>query len=187
MSLSGTPAVATLAGGCFWCIEAVFERLQGVRSVQSGYTGGAQANPTYREVCSGATGHAEAIRVTFDPTVITYRTLLELFFAFHDPTTLNQQGPDLGTQYRSAIFTHGPDQEATAREVIATLTREGTFADPIVTEVTPATTWYPAEAQHQEYYRRNPNQPYCAALIGPKVGKLRARYAGLLRDATPSP
>jgi len=184
---SGTPAVATLAGGCFWCIEAVFERLRGVQSVESGYTGGAKTNPTYREVCSGATGHAEAIRITFDPAVIAYRTLLELFFAFHDPTTLNQQGPDLGTQYRSAIFTHGADQETTAREVIAMLTAEGAFADPIVTAVVPASTWYPAERHHQEYYRRNPTQPYCAAMIGPKLAKLRARYASLLREAPLSP
>ena len=176
-------STATLAGGCFWCLEAVFERLRGVESVESGYLGGSLPDPGYHEVCSGLTGHAEAIRIRFDPAVITYRTLLELFFAFHDPTTLNRQGPDVGTQYRSAIFTHSPEQETTAREVIAALEADQVFDGPIVTEVTPATTWYPAEAHHQEYYRRNPNQPYCAALIGPKVAALRAGYADLLKPA----
>ena len=177
---------ATLAGGCFWCLEAVFERLRGVHSVESGYTGGAVAHPTYRAVCSGATGHAEAIRIRFDPGVISFETLLELFFAFHDPTTLNRQGPDLGTQYRSAIFCHDAGQEATARGVLARLGREGTFGAPIVTEVVAAPTWYPAEPDHQEYYRRNPGQSYCAVMIAPKVSKLRSRYASLVRDA-PAP
>ncbi len=181
-----TTETATLAGGCFWCLEAVFERLNGVTRVESGYIGGSVDHPTYRAVCSGLTGHAEAIQVTFDPTTISYQTLLELFFAFHDPTTLNSQGPDVGTQYRSAIFTHSPEQAATARAVVAALESEGVFEDPIVTEVVPAPTWYPAEPGHQEYYRRNPNQPYCAAMIGPKVAKLRARYAALLKDA-PTP
>lgn len=176
-------STATLAGGCFWCLEAVFEPLRGVLRVESGYTGGSVPQPSYREVCSGRTGHAEAIRVTFDPAVISYETLLELFFAFHDPTTLNRQGPDVGTQYRSAIFCHDAGQEATAREVIARLDREGAFNGPIVTEVVPAATWHPAEPHHQEYYRRNPGNPYCTVMISPKLSKLRSRYAGLLRDS----
>lgn len=173
--------IATFAGGCFWCLEAVFERLHGVIHVESGFTGGTVAAPTYREVCGGHTGHAEAVRITFDPTQISFRTLLELFFAFHDPTTLNRQGPDVGTQYRSAVFTQSEEQERLARDVITTLTAQRTFDEPIVTEITPATTWYPADASHQEYYRRNPTQPYCAAMIGPKVAKLRHRYASLLK------
>lgn len=181
--MTASREVATFAGGCFWCLEAVFERLRGVTRVESGYTGGHVPDPTYRAVCSGLTGHAEAVRITFDPAVIPFRTLLELFFAFHDPTTLNRQGPDLGTQYRSAVFTHSEEQERLVREVIAALTADGTFENPIVTEITPATTWYPAEAGHQEYYRRNPTQPYCAAMIGPKVARLRSRYAGLLKPA----
>jgi peptide-methionine (S)-S-oxide reductase len=173
--------LATFAGGCFWCLEAVFERLRGVERVESGYIGGGVPDPTYRAVCSGLTGHAEAVRLTFDPSVISFQTLLELFFAFHDPTTLNRQGPDTGTQYRSAVFTHSEEQTRLAQEVIAGLTAQDIFDDPIVTELTPATTWYPAEAGHQEYYRRHPTQPYCAAMIGPKVAKLRSRYAGLLK------
>lgn len=172
---------ATLAGGCFWCLEAVFERLKGVERVVSGYIGGHVKNPDYHLVCSGTTGHAEAVQVTFDPAVISYRQVLELFFAFHDPTTLNRQGPDTGTQYRSAIFTHSPRQQAEAAAVIRELTDAKVFDDPIVTEVTPAPEFYPAEPYHQEYYRRNPNQPYCSALIAPKVSKLRAKYAAMLR------
>ena len=179
-------SVATFAGGCFWCLEAVFERLRGVERVESGYIGGSVPAPTYRAVCSGATGHAEAVQVTFDPQVISYQTLLELFFAFHDPTTLNRQGPDSGTQYRSAIFTHTAEQAATARAVVAELKREAAFDDPIVTEVTPAPTWYPGEREHQQYYRRNPNTGYCAAMIGPKVAKLRQRYASLLKPGAAS-
>jgi len=177
-----THETATLAGGCFWCLEAVFERLNGVHQVESGYTGGSVADPSYGAVCAGITGHAEAIRIIFDPAVIAYRTILELFFAFHDPTTLNRQGPDVGTQYRSAIFVHTDAQRATAKALIAHLDAEGVFPDPIVTTIEPAAAWYPAEAYHQEYYRRNPNQPYCAAMIGPKVAKLRARHAALLKD-----
>ncbi len=184
--MTASREVATFAGGCFWCLEAVFERLRGVVHVESGYIGGTVPDPAYRAVCSGLTGHAEAVRITFDPGVISYSTLLKLFFAFHDPTTLNRQGPDVGTQYRSAIFTHDAEQETAARQVIAALTAEGVFDDPVVTEVTPATTWYPAEAGHQEYYRRNPNQAYCAAMIGPKVATLRQRYAALLKLASPS-
>src|SRR5262245_26330798 len=172
---------ATIAGGCFWCLEAVFERLRGVDRVVSGYTGGTTIEPSYKEVCTGRTGHAEAVQVTFDPAQLAYRELLELFFAFHDPTTLNRQGADAGTQYRSAIFFHTPEQEKTAREVIAKLTAEQVFADPIVTEVAPLHAFYPAEADHQGYYGRNDSQPYCRAVIAPKVAKLRARYASRLK------
>ena len=172
----------TLAGGCFWCLETIYERLKGVERVVSGYTGGRRANPTYEQVCSGATGHAEAIQVTYDPSIISDREILEIFFAFHDPTSLNRQGPDVGTQYRSAIFYNSPEQEQLAREVIAELERNATFDRPIVTELKPLDAFYPAEAAHQEYYRRHPTQPYCAAVIGPKVAKLRAGYGGKLRD-----
>jgi peptide-methionine (S)-S-oxide reductase len=172
--------VATLAGGCFWCLEAVFQPLKGVSRVVSGYVGGSVRHPSYEQVCAGTTGHAEAIEVHFDPEVITYRTLVELFFAFHDPTTLNRQGPDIGTQYRSAVFFHDEDQRVVADEVIAELMASHAFDRPIVTEVVPATTFFPAEAYHQDYYRQNPNQPYCAAMIGPKVAKLRERYRAML-------
>ena len=172
---------ATIAGGCFWCLEAVFERLRGVERVVSGYTGGAKPT-TYREVCTGRTGHAEAIQVTFDPRELSYRDVLEMFFAFHDPTTPDRQGPDVGTQYRSAIFFASPEQERTAREVIATLTEQRVFPAPIVTEVTALTTFYSAEDYHQGYYRQNPEQPYCRAMIAPKVAKLRAKFASRLRE-----
>ena len=172
---------ATLAGGCFWCLEAIFPRLRGVERVVSGYLGGATPNPTYHQVCSGMTGHAEAIQITFDPGVISYRQLLELFFAFHDPTTPDRQGPDEGTQYRSAIFTHSPEQEREVRHVIGELEAAKVFDDPIVTEVAPAGTFYPAEAYHQSYYVNNPDKAYCRAMISPKVAKLRGRYAELLR------
>jgi peptide-methionine (S)-S-oxide reductase len=171
----------TLAGGCFWCLETIYERLKGVEKVVSGYTGGRRANPTYEQVCSGATGHAEAIQVTYDSSVISDREMLEIFFAFHDPTTLNRQGPDVGTQYRSAIFYNSPEQEKLAREVMADLERNATFDRPIVTELKPLDVFYPAEPGHQEYYRRHPTQPYCAAVIGPKVAKLRAGYGEKLR------
>jgi peptide-methionine (S)-S-oxide reductase len=177
---------ATLAGGCFWCVEAVFEPLEGVIDVVSGYTGGQHPHPSYEAVCSGVTGHAEAVQVTFDPDVLSYRDVLEIFFAFHDPTTLNRQGADAGTQYRSAIFFHSPEQEAVAREVIAELERTKTFDRPIVTEVAPFTTFYPAETYHQDYFRRNPQQPYCAAVISPKLAKLRQHYRSRLRrEAAP--
>ena len=169
--------LATLAGGCFWCLEAVFERLRGIERVVSGYTGGHLPEPDYYAVCSGTTGHAEAVRITFDPAVISYRDLLEIFFAFHDPTTLNRQGPDVGTQYRSAIFTHSAEQEEVARQVIADLTGAGTFDRPIVTQVVPAGDFWAAEASHQQYYQRNQRQPYCQAMIAPKVAKLRQKYA----------
>lgn len=173
--------IATVAGGCFWCLEPVFQDLKGVSKVVSGYIGGTVKNPTYEAVCSGRTGHAEAIAVTFDPAVISYRTILELFFAFHDPTTLNRQGPDTGTQYRSAIFPHSDTQRQIALEVIAALTAEQVFDRPIVTAVEADAPFYPAESYHQDYFKRNPSQPYCVAMIGPKVAKLRRGYGEMLR------
>ena len=181
--MSGKRENATLAGGCFWCVEAVLEPLEGVEKVISGYTGGHHPTPTYEEVCTGSTGHAEAVHVTFDPEVISYRDLLEIFFAFHDPTTLNRQGPDTGTQYRSAIFTHTPEQKLVAEEVIARLNADKVFPAPIVTEVKPLTSFHPAEEYHQGYYRRNPGQGYCQAMIGPKVAKLRAKYGARLKKS----
>src|SRR5258708_2438435 len=172
--------IATLAGGCFWCLEAVFEQLEGVERVASGYTGGKRPNPTYEQGCSETSGHAEAVQVSFDPARISYHDLLEIFFAFHDPTTLNRQGPDTGPQYRSAIFHHSLEQRATAEQVIAALTEAGTFDAPIVTEVTPFTAFYEAEGYHQGYFRRNPSQPYCRAIVPPKVAKLRQDSLSLL-------
>jgi peptide-methionine (S)-S-oxide reductase len=172
---------ATLGGGCFWCLEAVFERLEGVEKVVSGYTGGRVPDPSYELVCSGLTGHAEVVQITFDPSVLPYRELLEIFFAFHDPTTLNRQGNDVGTQYRSAIYYHSPEQERTARAVIEQLRRDGTWDDAIVTEVTPLDRFYPAEEYHQQYFQRNPTRMYCQAVVAPKVAKLRREYAGRLR------
>ncbi|HEU5169608.1 MAG TPA: peptide-methionine (S)-S-oxide reductase MsrA [Gemmatimonadales bacterium] len=181
MTAASSRETATLAGGCFWCLEAVFGRLRGVERVVSGYTGGTGNRPTYEEVCTGTTGHAEAVQLTFDPDEISYRELLELFFAFHDPTTLNRQGPDLGTQYRSAIFTHDAAQEHTARELIAELERERVFPDPIVTEVVPLGEFHAAEAYHQGYYAREPDRMYCRAVIAPKVAKLRVGYGDRLK------
>ena len=175
-----TTQLATFAGGCFWCIEAVFQPLRGVKRVVSGYIGGQVPHPSYEAVCTGMTGHAEAVQVTFDPSQISYRTLLELFFAFHDPTTLNRQGPDVGPQYRSAIFTHDESQEKEARAIVNELTGNDTFGAPIVTEITPAPVFYPAEQYHQQYYERNSRQPYCQAMVAPKVAKLRSRFAELL-------
>jgi peptide-methionine (S)-S-oxide reductase len=174
---------ATLGGGCFWCLEAVFQRLDGVERVVSGYAGGHQANPTYREVCGGRTGHAEVVQVTFDPAVLSYRELLELFFAFHDPTTPDRQGPDLGPQYRSVVLAHDEAQARTAREVIAALEADDAFGAPVVTEVVPLERFWPAEPGHQRYYDRNPAQPYCSVMIAPKLAKLRAKYAERLRPA----
>jgi peptide-methionine (S)-S-oxide reductase len=174
---------ATLAGGCFWCLEAVFEQLQGVEKVVSGYAGGNVPDPTYKQVCTGKTGHAEVVRITFDPEVISYRELLDFFFAFHDPTTLNRQGHDTGTQYRSAIFYESPEQKTTAEQVIAELGNERAYPDPIVTEVKPLDVFYAAEDYHQGYYRENPNQPYCNATITPKMAKLRAKYGSRLKTA----
>jgi peptide-methionine (S)-S-oxide reductase len=173
--------LATLGGGCFWCLEAVFQDLNGVERVVSGYAGGAVPNPSYEDVCTGRTGHAEVVQVTFDPAVLSYRDLLQVFFAIHDPTTLNRQGPDVGTQYRSAIFHHGPEQERVAREVITDLERQGLWDSPIVTEVTPAPPFYPAEEYHQEYFRRNPGQGYCRVVIAPKVAKFRKEHLARLR------
>ena len=179
--------IATLAGGCFWCVEAVFERLNGVHGVVSGYIGGRHPNPSYEAVCTGVTGHAEATQVTFDPDVISFRELLEVFFAFHDPTTLNRQGADVGTQYRSAIFPHTPEQRTTAQQVIAELTRSKVFDAPIVTTIEEPAPFYPAEAYHQGYFRKHPDQPYCAAVISPKVSKLRSKYRDRLKaEETPA-
>jgi len=180
-------AHATVAGGCFWCTEAVFEQVEGVASVVSGYIGGHLPNPSYERVCDGDTGHAEAVRIAFDPEVLPYRALLEIFFGTHDPTTRDRQGHDVGTQYRSAVFAHDATQAATAREVVAELERDGVFPAPIVTEVVElasagdAGIWYPAEPYHQGYFRANPRQGYCAAVIAPKVGKFRQRFAHRLR------
>jgi peptide-methionine (S)-S-oxide reductase len=172
---------ATLAGGCFWCLEAVFTRLRGVDRVESGYAGGHVDNPSYRAVCAGNTGHAEVVQVDFDPQQITYRDLLEVFFATHDPTTLNRQGHDVGTQYRSAIFYHNDAQKQQAERVISELSEQKVFDDPIVTEVAPLTKFYPAEDYHRDYYDRNPEQPYCQVVISPKVSKLRQKYAEKLK------
>ena len=176
-----TMDIATLAGGCFWCLEAVYDQVKGVQSVESGYIGGQVGAPTYEQVCSGRTGHAEAVRITFDPRLVTYRDLLNVFFVIHDPTTRNRQGNDIGTQYRSGIFYHSPEQQQIAQEVMAAVTRQGVYPNPIVTEVVPATQWYEAEAYHQEYFARNPFEGYCAYVVGPKVAKFRQRYASLLK------
>ncbi|MEZ4425789.1 MAG: peptide-methionine (S)-S-oxide reductase MsrA [Gemmatimonadota bacterium] len=180
--------VATLGGGCFWCLEAVYEQLQGVTSVVSGYAGGHRRNPSYEQVCTGTTGHAEVVQVTFDPSVITYREILEVFFAIHDPTTLNRQGADVGTQYRSVIFHHSPEQEAEARAVMTALEAEGIWDAPLVTQVEPVPEFFPAEAYHQEYFRNNPGQGYCRAVVAPKVAKFRQRFLHKLKGATqPAP
>jgi len=170
---------AILAAGCFWCVEAVFDDLVGVHSVESGYIGGHVDNPTYRQVCDEDTGHAEAVRITFDPAQISYDELLDVFFHIHDPTTLNRQGNDVGEQYRSAIFYLNDAQKAAAEKAIAAAQAE--WDDPIVTQVTPATTFWQAEDYHQEYFANNPNQPYCAAVVGPKVRKFREKYAHRLK------
>ncbi len=173
--------IATLAGGCFWCLETVYDQTKGVASVESGYMGGKNADPTYEQVCSGRTGHAEVVQITFDPAVISFRELLEMFFVIHDPTTLNRQGNDAGTQYRSAIFTHSPEQKQTAEAVIAAFTKDRVYENAIVTEVVPATTFYVAEAYHQEYFARNPSQGYCTYVVGPKVAKFRKQFAAKLK------
>ncbi|HKA44919.1 MAG TPA: peptide-methionine (S)-S-oxide reductase MsrA [Burkholderiales bacterium] len=178
---SSTKEVATLAGGCFWCLEAVFDDLKGVESVESGYMGGKTRNPTYQQVCNGDTGHAEVVRVTFDPSALSFTELLEVFFVIHDPTTLNYQGNDFGTQYRSAIFYHTPEQKAAAEGVIARLTAAKLWNAPIVTEVVPASEFYVAEDYHQEYFARNPRQPYCQAVVAPKVQKFRKHFLERLK------
>lgn len=172
---------ATFASGCFWCTEAVFERIEGVVKVISGYTGGHTPNPSYEDVCTGTTGHAEAIQLQYDPDKISYVKLLEVFFSTHDPTTLNRQGADVGTQYRSAIFYHSEDQKKAAEEVIAKLTEEKIFPDPIVTEVKPASTFYEAELYHQNYYDNNKSQPYCSFVITPKIKKFEKVFKDLLK------
>ncbi|HXV84682.1 MAG TPA: peptide-methionine (S)-S-oxide reductase MsrA [Candidatus Binatia bacterium] len=173
--------VAVFGGGCFWCTEAVFDELQGVISVVSGYAGGSTKNPTYEQVCSGSTGHAEVIRIEFDPTEISFHDLMTVFFGTHDPTTLNRQGNDVGTQYRSAIFYHSPEQKQAAEEAIRRLAAEGVYEIRIVTEVTPASAFYAAEDYHQEYFANNPNQPYCMAVVAPKVAKFRKTFTELQR------
>ena len=173
--------VATLAGGCFWCIETVFNQLRGVESAVSGYMGGNTANPTYTDICNGDTGHAEVVQVSFDPDVICYRELLDAFFTLLDPTQLNRQGNDVGTQYRSAIFWHTPEQKAEAEAVIPDLTAAQQFDAPIVTEVAAATAFYPAEDYHQRYFEQNPHQPYCQFVVAPKVAKAEAKYAARLK------
>ena len=173
--------VATLAGGCFWCTEAVFNIVKGVEKVEPGYTGGSVANPTYEQVSAGTTGHAEAAQVTFDPSVISFREILEIFFATHDPTTLNRQGPDVGTQYRSAIFYQNEEQKATAEKLIAELDKEGIWYAPIVTQVKPLKVFYKAETYHKDYYKNHPNQPYCQQVIAPKLVKLQQRFLGKLK------
>ena len=172
-----TLMTVTLGGGCFWCIEAVFKPLKGIESAVSGYAGGQTTNPTYKEICTGTTGHAEVVQITFDPDVISYEEILEIFFAMHDPTTLNRQGADVGTQYRSTIMYHDEMQRETAQAVIARFAADDVFGAPIVTEVVPLETFYPAEDYHQDYYANNSYQPYCMAVIAPKVSKLRAKYA----------
>jgi len=174
--------VATLAGGCFWCLEAAFGQLRGVEGVESGYSGGTVPNPSYEDVCTGTTGHAEVVQITFDPTVVSYSDLLHVFFTIHDPTTLNRQGGDVGTQYRSAIFYHSPAQKAEAERVIAELQAEKVWEDPIVTEVRPLAQFYPAEEYHRDYFRRNPNQGYCSAVVAPKVAKVRKLYFDRLKQ-----
>ena len=182
MTTKPATEVATLGGGCFWCLEAVFEMLRGVQKVESGYAGGRVPSPTYYQVCSGNTGHAEVVRVTFDPSAIAYRDVLEAFFATHDPTTLNRQGADVGTQYRSVIFYHSPEQKRTAEQMIAELDGSDVWDAPIVTEVVPFEAFYPAEEYHQEYFRKNPRQGYCQAVISPKVAKFRKQFVDRLKS-----
>ena len=173
--------IAILAGGCFWCLEPVFTQLAGVRKVVSGYTGGFSSDPTYKQVCTGTTGHAEAIEIHFDPATISFEQLLEVFFTAHDPTTPNRQGNDIGTQYRSAVFYLDDEQKTIAEQMIAKVDAENWWPDPVVTEVTSASTFYPAEDYHQYYYANNPRQPYCMAVAAPKVAKIRAKYSALLK------
>ena len=170
--------IATLGGGCFWCLEAVYQQLKGVQTVESGYTGGHVSNPTYEQVCEGTTGHAEVVSVSFEPDVVSYRTILEIFFTIHDPTTLNRQGTDVGTQYRSVIYFHSPEQRETARHVIAEMAN--VWDAPLITELSPADTYYKAEDYHQDYFRQNPLQGYCAFVVAPKVAKFRKMFTDKL-------
>jgi len=176
-----TQETTTLGGGCFWCVEAVYLEMQGVLSVTSGYMGGRVANPTYEQVCSGATGHVEVAQLVFDPAVVSFRDILEVFFTVHDPTTLDRQGNDVGSQYRSVIFYHSGEQKRTAEEVIRELGADGLWSHPIVTEIRPAEAFYRAEDYHQEYFRTHPNQPYCAYIVAPKVKKFREKFAARMR------
>jgi peptide-methionine (S)-S-oxide reductase len=178
---SNSKELATLGGGCFWCLEAVFDELKGIESVESGYSGGHVANPSYREVCDGVTGHAEVVQLTFAPEVISFKEILEVFFTIHDPTTLNRQGNDVGPQYRSAIFYHSPTQKAIAKQVIADLTAKRLWSNRIVTEITPFNAFYVAENYHQEYFVHNRNQPYCRVIIEPKVAKFRKMFVERLK------
>lgn len=173
--------IATLGGGCFWCLEAVYQQVEGVTAVESGYTGGHVDDPSYEQVCSGDTGHAEVVRVSFDPSVISYREILEIFFAIHDPTTLNRQGNDVGTQYRSVIYTHSDAQRATAEQVMADIAARQLYDAPLVTQLEPAQRYWRAEAYHQNYFRNHPEQGYCAFVISPKVATFRQRFAHRLR------
>ena len=182
-SQSQNREIATLAGGCFWCLEAIYDELRGVEDVVSGYSGGSVPNPSYEMVCTGTTGHAEVVQITFDSKVISFKQILQVFFTIHDPTTLNRQGPDVGTQYRSAIFYHSPEQKATAEQLIAELESSRVWDQTIVTKVTPFDRFYPAEAHHQEYFKRNPDQAYCRIVIAPKVAKFRKRYLDELKKA----
>jgi peptide-methionine (S)-S-oxide reductase len=176
-----TKQIATLAGGCFWCLEAVFDELAGVNSVESGYTGGHVVNPTYRQVCSEITGHAEAVQVTFDPSIITYKDILSVFFTIHDPTQLNRQGNDVGSSYRSAVFYHDDEQKAIVAEVIQELSTLKLWSDPIVTQVVPFDRFYMAEDYHQEYFANNSSQPYCQVVVAPKVAKFRKKFFDRLK------
>jgi peptide-methionine (S)-S-oxide reductase len=180
--MDGPRETATLGGGCFWCLEAVYDDLRGVESVVSGYVGGQVPDPTYEQVCSGTTGHAEVVQITYDPAEVTFRELLEVFFTIHDPTTLNRQGADVGTQYRSAIFYHDETQKRVAEETIRDVTAQELWSDPIVTEVAPLGHFYPAEGYHQEYFARNPRAGYCQVVIAPKVAKFRKQYLTRLKS-----
>ena len=175
--------VATLAGGCFWCLEAVYDEVKGVDSVESGYMGGHNARPTYEQVCSGETGHAEVVQVTFDPSIVSYKELLEVFFVIHDPTTRDRQGNDVGTQYRSAIFYHAAEQKRVAEQTIRELDAQKVFDAPIVTQLQPAETFYPAENYHQEYFQRNSSQPYCQFVVAPKLAKFRRKFLDRVKRA----
>ena len=181
MSTEQTRELATLAGGCFWCLEAVYKDLRGVERVVSGYAGGRVPEPTYEQVCSGATGHAEVVQITYDPGAVSFRELLEVFFTIHDPTTLNRQGADVGTQYRSAVFYHTPEQKEEAERVITEMTVNNVWPSPIVTEVAPLDVFYPAEDYHQDYFERNPYQGYCRMVVAPKVAKFRKHFLEKLK------
>jgi peptide-methionine (S)-S-oxide reductase len=181
MTTTNQYETTTLGGGCFWCLEAVYDRVEGVIDLVSGYAGGRRPNPTYEQVCSGATGHAEVVQLRFDPEIISFADLLRIFFTIHDPTTLNRQGADVGSQYRSIIFYHSSEQKETAEQIIAQLTADTIWPNPIVTELSPIPEFYPAEAYHQDYFANNPYQPYCQAVVAPKVVKLRQKYAHRLK------